>query len=673
MADNRLAGETSPYLLQHAENPVHWRPWGPDALEEAAETDRPILLSVGYAACHWCHVMAHESFENPAIAEQMNALFVNIKVDREERPDIDTIYQSALAMLGQQGGWPLTMFLTPDGKPFWGGTYFPPEARYGRAGFTQVLQAIAAAYREDKATITQNVDALTGGLAQLSAGAPGPGITDQTLTRASDALLEAADPIHGGLSGAPKFPQPPVFDFLLSEGARRTDTRFTQCTESTVRHMAQGGIYDHLGGGFARYSTDDVWLAPHFEKMAYDNAGLITLMTQLYRQTREPLLERRIAETVAWVQRDLQQPGGGFASSWDADSEGVEGKYYVWTAEEIGQVLGPDADLFRAAYDVQPEGNWEGTSILNRSHVRQDQEEDDSALAPLRQKLKTFRDQRVPPALDDKILADWNGLLIIALTEAAMAFGRQDWLDSALAAYHFVRQNLTLGEGRLAHAWRAGKAAHPAILDDYANMAMAALTLFEATGDQERIGETKAWVAIADRFYADPERGGYYLTASDAPALIVRSKTALDNPTPSGNGMLLGVAAKLYALTGDETYREKADGILRAFSGQIDRQFWALSTLLANSGFLQRPQQIVLIADPSDPKTRTLRDIAVKTYRPTRILCPIAPGASLEPGHPAAGKQMVNNKPTVYVCFGQTCLAPVTEPADLAAQLESQP
>lgn len=669
MADNRLGGETSPYLLQHADNPVHWRPWGPEALAEAHDSNKPILLSVGYAACHWCHVMAHESFENADLAQHMNALFVNIKVDREERPDIDTIYQTALAMLGQQGGWPLTMFLTPDGKPFWGGTYFPPEPRYGRPGFGQILQAVSRAYHNDKATITNNINALTDGLAQLSDGAPGQDIAPDQLTAVSDRLLSGIDRTHGGLGGAPKFPQPPVFSFLLGEGARRSEPKLIDAATHSVRQMAQGGLYDHLAGGFARYSVDAVWLVPHFEKMAYDNAGLIALMTDIHRLNGEPLFARRVEESVAWVLDELRVPGGGFASSYDADSEEEEGKFYVWSEAEIDDALGPDAQIFKSAYDVRPDGNWEGKTILNRSHVQRDDPAEEAVLAPLRAKLRTLRAKRVWPGCDDKVLADWNGLLIAALAEAAMAFDRSDWLDAAHQAYAFVRENLSTGETRLLHSWREGKAANTGILDDYANMANAAVTLFEASGDRSRLDEAMAWVEAVHSHFNDAEKGGYFLTADDADALIVRSKSALDNPAPAGNATMVRVLAKLAALTGRSDLLNRAETVIRAFSGNLDQHFWAVSSLLANAGFVSEPVQIVVIGEPDDPATKALLATATTTYLPNRILCPLSPGEGLPPGHPAEGKTMVESKPTAYYCPGQTCLAPVTDPADLANQL----
>ncbi|MEM8916669.1 MAG: thioredoxin domain-containing protein, partial [Pseudomonadota bacterium] len=455
-------------------------------------------------------------------------------------------------------------------------------------------------------------------------------------------------------------------------GARRADDRFTARVTNTVWHMAQGGIYDHLGGGFARYSVDAEWLVPHFEKMAYDNAGLIRLMTRLYQKTKQPLLKRRIEETIGWVSAELRHDRGGFWSSYDADSEGVEGKYYVWTDEEIDAALGPNAARFKTAYDVSPSGNWEGRTILNRSHVAQDDEAEEEVLAPLRATLTSIRKGRVPPGLDDKILTDWNGLMIAAYAEAALVFDRPDWLAAAAETYRFVQQELTGDGGRLSHAWREGKARHAGILDDYANMADAALQLFEASGNRTYIADAEAFAEQVDTHFADGQEGGYFLTADDAEALIVRTKSALDSPTPSGNGTMVGVLARLTALTGKTIYRDRAQAIVTAFSGKMDQHFWGLSTLLANLGYLHRPDQVVIIGDREDPATHALSRTAVERYLPTRILCLIEPDSALPEGHPAFGKNRVDDQPTAYYCPGQTCRAPVTDPADLAALLDGE-
>ncbi|MFP6743250.1 MAG: thioredoxin domain-containing protein, partial [Alphaproteobacteria bacterium] len=488
MSSNRLGQETSPYLLQHRDNPVHWQPWDEAALAQAARDNKPILLSIGYAACHWCHVMAHESFEHPEIAALMNQLFVTIKVDREERPDLDAIYQSALGMLGEHGGWPLTMFLTPKGEPFWGGTYFPPAPRFGRPGFSDVLRSIHDIYHREPEKVTQNCQALATALESV-ANRPGGGeITLADSDQVAQRLLSEVDPGHGGLGKAPKFPQTMALELLWRAWRRGGSDELRGAVLLTADRMCQGGIYDHLGGGFARYAVDERWLVPHFEKMLYDNAQLLELLTQLWQETRSPLFKRRAAETADWVLRDMMAPDGGFASAFDADSEGVEGKFYVWTVEEIDQLLGSDAAAFKAAYDVRPDGNWEGNTILNRSHLKpmilddnSSSADDDDDLGPMRARLLEVRGGRVPPLRDDKVLADWNGLMISALAQAGAVFEHDDWITAAAEAFAFVRDRMGLDDDRLGHAYRADKLGTAAFIDDYASMARAALTLYEVT------------------------------------------------------------------------------------------------------------------------------------------------------------------------------------------------
>jgi hypothetical protein len=467
LAGNALGDETSPYLLQHRDNPVHWQAWNEATLRAARELDKPILLSIGYAACHWCHVMAHECFERPDIAALMNAHFVNIKVDREERPDLDTIYMSALAALGEQGGWPLTMFLTPAGEPFWGGTYFPPEPRYGRPGFPQVLTAMAQAYRNDSQAIANNAAIIREALGRLGAPEGGEDLSIALTDQAAARLGSGIDAVHGGFGGAPKFPQVPALETLWRGWKRGRERSLRDSTVLTLDHLCQGGIYDHLGGGFARYSTDARWLAPHFEKMLYDNALLIDFLTLVWQDTQSPLYAERIAETIGWVAREMRQGEGGFSSSLDADSEHEEGKFYVWSQAEIDDALGDRSARFKQFYDVTPGGNWEGKTILNRLHaLARADDATEVALAEDRAVLFARRAPRVRPGLDDKVLADWNGLMITALANAGRVFGRGDWLTLARDAFIFVQRDMAAGAGRLWHSWRAGRARALARIDD---------------------------------------------------------------------------------------------------------------------------------------------------------------------------------------------------------------
>jgi uncharacterized protein YyaL (SSP411 family) len=674
---NRLGHEISPYLLQHRENPVAWQAWGPEAFAAARAGNRPILLSVGYAACHWCHVMAHESFENAEIAALMNKLFVNIKVDREERPDIDTIYQQALNMLGEQGGWPLTMFLTPDAEPFWGGTYFPPEPRYGRPGFPQVLNAIAEVYANDGERVGKNVAAIKDALQRNAAPMPPADISIEITDRIAEHLLREVDPIAGGIGHAPKFPQCGAMKLLWRAWKRRGQAPFRDAVLLTLRQMSQGGIYDHLGGGYARYAVDSRWLVPHFEKMLYDNAQMLELLGWAWQETREPLFAQRARETVSWLLREMiadadgsgTRPCGGFASTLDADSEGEEGKFYVWLEAEIDSALGDEAALFKELYDVTPGGNWEGKTILNRTaNPALREPEVEARLAVAREKLLAARAARVRPGWDDKVLADWNGLMIAALARAAMIFEEPAWLVAAQRAFAFVSKNM-IRDGRLLHAWRHGRLAHPGLLDDYTNMSAAALALNETTGDESYIEYARTWIETLDKHYGDDAAGGYFLTADDTERMLVRTKTAHDNAMPSGNGVIAEVLARLYQLTGDDTYRARAEAVIAAFSGELSRNFFPLATLINANEFLQNAVQVVIAGDIKFPQTQALRAAAYRHNVPDLVLRLVAPGTDLPSSHPAHGKGQIDGRSAAYVCRGTTCSLPITDPDELSQAL----
>ncbi len=668
MSRNFLSDETSPYLLQHKDNPVHWRSWGPAALAEARELKKPILLSIGYAACHWCHVMAHESFEDEGVAEVMNRLFVSIKVDREERPDIDTIYMSALQMLGEQGGWPLTMFLTPGGEPFWGGTYFPKEPNYGRPGFVSVLEEVARLFREEPEKIEQNRAALVKGLAAQAAhvhpGEPTPDMLDIVAGK----FMTLMDPVHGGIGGAPKFPQTPLLVFLWRAHLRTGRAEFRAAVTRALDHICEGGIYDHLGGGFARYSVDERWLAPHFEKMLYDNAQLLSLLASAWAETKKPLYARRAHETVAWLLREMTVPQGAFAASLDADSEGEEGRFYIWSEAEIDDVLGADSPRFKQAYDVAAEGNWEHTNILNRL-ARADtgvSEAEDAALAPLRAKLLDARTKRIRPGFDDKVLSDWNGLMIAALAEAGATFRDASWIEAAARAFAFVKTHM-IRDGRLHHAWREGRLQHRAMADGLANMGVAALALAEATDDSAYIADAEMFVAELDAHYRDEKNGGYFFTADDADALIVRTRTVGDNATPAANGVLPGLLAKLALATGKRLYLDRADEIIRCFAGELSHNIFPLGSYLASFETRLWPIQIVLIGGGGE--TEAMRRVVFDLALPTRILSRLDDGAALPDSHPAHGKRAIDGKPTAYVCMGETCSLPITDGDALRAAL----
>jgi uncharacterized protein YyaL (SSP411 family) len=667
MTENRLKYETSPYLLQHQDNSVHWWAWGPEALAEAKSTKKPILLSVGYAACHWCHVMAHESFEDEATAEVMNELFVNVKVDREERPDIDAIYMGALHRLGEQGGWPLTMFLDSDARPFWGGTYFPKESRYGRPAFATVLLRIAEAFQNQPENVRKNAEAILASLKDDSRETSGANTAKFETSDLVARIARAVDPEHGGLSGAPKFPQWNVFWLLWRGAIRFDDQNARNAVVTTLRHICQGGIYDHLGGGFARYSVDELWLVPHFEKMLYDNALLIDLLTDVWRETHDPLFATRIAETVAWIEREMIGEAGGFAASLDADSDGEEGKFYVWNAVEIEDVLGAkDAAHFARVYGVSPEGNFEGHTILNRlDSLGQLSDDEETHLVGLRAKLLARRASRTRPGWDDKILADWNGLMIAALSRAAIVFEKPDWLALAERAFACITSKLATGDGRLFHAYRAGLAKAPATASDYANMIWAALRLYTATGSETYLHWAERWNEVLDRHYWDDTGGGYFTSADDTTDVIVRLKTASDDAVPSANAIGLSNLVSLAALTGNGRYDDRARNLVKAFSGAVERAPVGHCGLIAATLDLNRLIQIAVIVT----NETALRSELMQLSMPGALEFATAGTTSVSSRSSLAGKTTVGGKSTAYVCVGPVCSAPVLERRSFKDQL----
>jgi uncharacterized protein YyaL (SSP411 family) len=671
---NNLDRAASPYLQQHRDNPVHWQIWSPEVLKAAQAANKPILLSIGYAACHWCHVMAHESFENPGIAAVMNDLFVNIKVDREERPDIDTIYMNALHVLGEQGGWPLTMFLTPKGEPFWGGTYFPPESRYGRPGFREVLEKIHEAYTQKPDAVAQNSKMLVGALRNLAKPQSRDRLplSNDVLDQVAGQVLGHVDPEQGGIGSAPKFPQTGLFDLLWRSYLRTGIPDYSIAVINTITRMAQGGIYDHLGGGFARYSTDAEWLAPHFEKMLYDNAQLLSHMAMVEAESHDPMLRQRIHETVAWLLREMIADGGAFAATQDADSEGEEGKFYVWDKDEIASVLGPYTGEFCAAYDVTDDGNWEHKTILRRS-LEPDLKDEagEKRLRIAREKLFAVRDKRIKPGWDDKVLADWNGLMIRSMADLSLQYARPDWLHAAERAYGFILATMQYGENRLGHSWRNDILVQPGLLDDYANMAAAALALHEATGNPDYLAQATRWLEVVESDYADAVNGGYFLTSKDAEDLVARTRHAADNATPAGNGTLVGVFARLWYLTGDVTWRERAQNLIDAFSPEIGRNFFPMGSFLNGVDLFLNAVQVAIIGRRGDAATEALIAAAYQVSAPNRVVLVSAPDATLPETHPATGKTQIDGKPTAYVCLGPTCGLPVTTPAELTSSIKA--
>jgi len=674
--ENRLARETSPYLLQHKTNPVDWWPWGPDALREAKQNNKPILLSIGYAACHWCHVMAHESFEDEHVAAVMNELFVNIKVDREERPDIDQIYMAALHHLGEHGGWPLTMFLTSDGEPVWGGTYFPKTSRYGRPGFVDVLREVARLFRDEPQRIEHNRAALMAALAATSRQAGQVAIGAAELDSAAVAVARAFDQTNGGLGQAPKFPQCSMLELLWRAGMRRREQRFFDLVELTLEHMSEGGIYDHLGGGFSRYSVDEKWLVPHFEKMLYDNAQILELLALAYRRSGKTLFLQRAQETFDWLVREMSTPEGAFSASLDADSEGKEGKFYVWSRAEISAVLGPrDGEYFADCYDVTPNGNFEGTNILNRlKYLGRSasgsgeaggaplRDLDEPRLAALRHKLLAARGQRIRPGLDNKVLADWNGLMIAALANAGATLGQPSWLAKARQAFAFVEGSMTRGD-RLGHSWRDGRLLYPGLASDHSAMVKAALALHEATGAREYLGRAVQWQRALDGHYIRQDTGGYYLTADDAEGLIVRPDSTIDEATPNPNGVAAQNLIRLAILTGDETWRQRADILFDRLLPTAAQNMY-LHASLANALDLRlRAVEVTAVGPQADQfavvalELPFLERVAVRAARPE----------DLPAAHSGRTLSLSEGRTVALVCAGQKCSLPITDPEQLIA------
>ncbi len=669
---NRLAQAISPYLLQHQHNPVDWWPWGPDALAAARAQNKPILLSVGYAACHWCHVMAHESFEDDDTARVMNELFINIKVDREERPDIDQIYMNALHLLGQQGGWPLTMFLTPRGEPVWGGTYFPKDSRFGRPAFKDVLREVARLFREEPQKIEANRAALLARLAEKARPAGKVTIGLPELDAIAQQLGNMFDPANGGLRGAPKFPQAPILELLWRAGLRSGDSRFFETVEHSLERMCQGGIYDHLGGGFSRYSVDERWLVPHFEKMLYDNAQLLELLALAATQggKHAALFTQRARETVGWLAREMMAEGGAFCASLDADSEGEEGKFYVWSKAEIESVLGvDDAEFIARFYDVTDGGNFEGHVILNRLNAPVASEADERRLAILRDKLLTARARRVRPGLDDKVLADWNGLMIAALVNAGVLLDEPDWIAMAVRAFDFIAREMTRDD-RLGHSWRRGKLLLPGLASDFSNMGKAALALHEATGEHDYLKRALAWQTALDAHYTDVDTGGYYLTAADAEDLLLRPHATNDDATPNHNAVAAQNLIRLAAFAGDDQWRTKADTLIERILSSAGNSLFGQITLL-NALDLRLGAIDVAIVRPAGADASPLLDAVRWRWSPNVVLSVHDDAVALPPSHPAAGKVAIKGKTTAYVCRGEVCSLPVTTSGELVALLDA--
>ncbi|HET6387176.1 MAG TPA: thioredoxin domain-containing protein [Armatimonadota bacterium] len=676
---NRLIHETSPYLLQHAHNPVDWYSWNDEALTRAKEENRPILLSIGYSACHWCHVMEHESFENDEIAAIMNERFVCIKVDREERPDLDHIYQTVCQFFTGTGGWPLTMFLTPDLKPFWGGTYFPPEDRYGRAGFRRILEAISNHYHSEKDKVQLVSRQIAEALADVNEPETGSSIPDGgILAAAAEALARAFDAQNGGFGSQPKFPNTMSLEIFLRYWRESGDEEYLRMALLTLRKMAEGGIYDHLGGGFHRYSTDAEWLVPHFEKMLYDNALFARLYAQAFQATGDPLLERTVRETLDYVLREMTSPEGGFYSTQDADSEGEEGKFFVWTPDEVREVLDErEAVLFCQQYGVTPDGNFEHrTSILrlNQSPARIaadygiPKEEVDQISARSRAKLFQARETRAKPSRDDKILTAWNGLMIGAMAMAARVLEEPRYKDAAARAAHFVLSQMR-SDGRLRRSFRLAAASGVGYLDDYAFFAGGLLELYETTGEIEWLNEAGLLTDTMITLFRDDASGDFFMTPPDSEGLIVRPRQGSDQSVPSGVSVAAMDLVKLASLQNRPELREMATRIFASHAEDMRRNPHGASNLISALDFYSHgPAEIVILADPDVEANRAaLRDLN-RRYAPNEIMILVRPG--VEPPPIARGKPRFGEM-TAFVCRSFSCSAPLRSWQALREELDT--
>jgi len=678
---NRLSSETSPYLLQHANNPVDWYPWGDEALQQAKDEDKPILLSIGYSACHWCHVMERESFEDEAIAALMNEHFVSIKVDREERPDLDAVYMEAVQMLTGSGGWPMTVFLTPDGRPFYGGTYFPPVDRHNMPGFPRLLQSVATLYHNDRSEIDRVTSQITEQMGRTGQMAKGDGpLTVETLHQAYTTLATNFDYQNGGTGTAPKFPQAMNLEVLLRYYRHGYNDRALEMVDLTLEKMAMGGIYDQIAGGFARYSTDTYWLVPHFEKMLYDNALLARLYLHAHQATARGMYRRIAEETLDYIMREMTGPEGGFYSATDADSEGEEGKFFVWSPAEIETVLGDESGIFSGFFGVTKSGNFEGKNILNISQKASEYSQRQGiSLERLidvvqRGKLALWaeREKRVHPLLDDKVLASWNGMMLRSFAEAGAALERQDYLDAAVRNANFLLETMR-PEGKLLRTYRAGQAKLPGYLEDYSFVADGLLALYEATFDQRWLDES---ISLADRMielFWDDAVGGFYDTSAEHDQLVVRPRDVLDNAQPCGGSVATDVLLKLAVITGNEDYRVKAATPLRTLRELMGRAPAGTGHWIATLDFyVSSPKEVVIIGPRDDSATTALMQIVNGGFFPNKVL--VGADSADDAGKYGLplleARGMVDGKPTAYVCQNYACQLPVTTPEEFAVQLE---
>ena len=655
MANNLLSKETSPYLLQHKDNPVNWYGWGEDAFVQAEKENKPILLSIGYASCHWCHVMAHESFEDDETAKIMNDKFINIKLDREERPDIDSIYQTALALLGQQGGWPLTMFLDSSKKPFWGGTYFPKTPRQGMPSFQSILNMVSESFYKNKNDIEKNKTVIFNAMQKLQGEKYENEIDETFYKKISELILSNMDTIHGGLKGAPKFPQFFLYEYLLKQYEKSSDNLFYDSSIKSIDQICSGGIYDHIGGGISRYSVDQYWLVPHFEKMLYDNAQLIGILNNFWQLTKKEAYKNKIYETVNWLKKDMLDSSAAFYSSYDADSEGVEGKYYVWSYQELQKILGNDFLFFTKIFNIYENGNWEGSNVLSCNenlHIETDD------YSKLRQLINTLYDERIKrpkPTCDNKILCDWNGLVIDSIAKSSAIFRDEKLLNLAQQAFNFIKTSMYDGK-TLYHSHCNSINKHEGMLEDYAYFIKAGITIFQITTDEQYLKFSLELTETLIENFGD-EEGMFFITSKMKDDVIIRNKQIVDNVMPNANAVMIENLTKLDFITGEHKYNQLNTKIIQDYSSRINKEYFGICSFLNSLDFFNNYQSIIITGINKDDNKK-IYDQLIKIYLPNTIILMINEKTNIISKNDFLNQIEIKNQSSIYLCKNNTCSLP---------------
>ena len=658
MTKNLLNKETSPYLLQHKDNPVNWYPWSEEAFKKAKSENKPVLLSVGYAACHWCHVMAHESFEDEETAKLMNREFINIKLDREERPDLDSIYQNALALLGQQGGWPLTMFLSSNKKPFWGGTYFPKEPKYGMPAFKDVLTSIAKSYASDQDAIIKNQTLIFKALSKLDTSNPIETNIEKFIVAAENNIIENCDLRHGGLNGAPKFPQLFIYDFLLNLYQQDQDEKKLNIITSTLDNICSGGIFDHVAGGISRYSVDELWLVPHFEKMLYDNAQLLLLLNKFYITTHQSAYKQKAEQIANWIISEMQDKDGGYYAALDADSEGVEGKFYIWSYVELKNILKDDLKFFCSIFNVTEEGNWEGNIVLSRYKQLHINEEEEARVQLLLDKLAQYRKKRIKPQLDDKILVDWNGLTIEAMAYTGKVLNNNKYLKSAERAFSFIFDKMFV-QNKLYHSNCMGINKHLGMLDDYVHLTKAALMLYEATSKYYYLEQSILLTKCIVNYFFNKD-GGFYTNSDDQKDVILKNIQYFDNVTPNSNAVLLSIFSKISLVTSDKKYVQLYEDLINKISKKISNQYLGSTSFLKNFSLI-KTAKLLIIAGKNKEKNKIVHNEIYKYYLDDVIIIVVDNESKLDKQFKFYKNIDIKDQTLIYVCKDNTCSLPFTD------------